>query len=370
VEWFSSLAELSQIVVVLGLAALGLLGAQVWMTSRLWRQQREMLDLLGRDDGKALPVLDGDVAAGGRFSPRSAPQFDLPALDGGRLSLKSLLKTGKPVLLLFVDPKCGPCRNLVSDIEEWQRRFSSEFDVVLISRGTVDDNRQKFGDLTVTLQEDTEIYDLYGVEGTPTGVLVSPSGMIWDSYAGGRDQVRDLIVRITRGQTGPTSRKKSPADEQDPRDLLRIPTGPAVGTAGARLPLPDLDGGYIGLEDLRGERALLLFLSPDCAYCQDMLADLREWEEDAGDQGGRLLIISDGSTEANRALGLRSRIVIDDAFTVGHDYGVTGTPAAIVLDEEGRVASALAVGADAVLDLLDAELEGPAATLARVTLSN
>jgi hypothetical protein len=77
-----------------------------------------------------------------------------------------------------------------------------------------------------------------------------------------------------------------------------------------------------------------------------------------------LLIISDGSRDANRALGLRSRIVIDAAFTTGHDYGVTGTPAAIALDEEGRVASALAVGADAVLDLLDAEIEAPAELIA------
>jgi thiol-disulfide isomerase/thioredoxin len=350
--------------VLLGLAGLGLLGTQVWMSSRLMRQQRELLELLVSNDDVALPVLDGEVASGGSFSPRSAPPFDLPALTGGRLSLKTLLKAGKPVLLLFVDPKCGPCRKLVPDIEEWHRRFSSEFEVVLISRGAVEVNRQKFGDLTVALQDDTEVYDLYGVAGTPTGVLVSPSGMIWDSYAEGRDQVRDLVVRITRGETGPTSRKKAQVDERDPRALLRIPTGPAVGTGGTRLPLPDLDGGFIGLDDLRGDRAVLLFFSPDCEYSQGMLADLREWEEDAGERGRRLLIISDGSKDANRAFGLRSRIVIDDAFTTGHDYGVTGTPVAIALDEEGRVASALAVGADAVLDLLDAEIEAPAELIA------
>jgi hypothetical protein len=53
-------------------------------------------------------------------------------------------------------------------------------------------------------------------------------------------------------------------------------------------------------------------------------------------------------------------VVLDDAFSAGNDFGVTGTPAAVRLDARGRVASKLAVGADAVLDLLYEDIEAPA----------
>jgi hypothetical protein len=54
--------------------------------------------------------------------------------------------------------------------------------------------------------------------------------------------------------------------------------------------------------------------------------------------------------------------VLDDSFAAGNDFGVSGTPAAVRLDARGRVASPLAVGAVAVLDLLYDQIEAPADT--------
>jgi hypothetical protein len=88
-----------------------------------------------------------------------------------------------------------------------------------------------------------------------------------------------------------------------------------------------------------------------------MLPELKEWEAESGSADVNVLIVSSGTVEENRELGLRSRIVIDNAFTTGGDYGVTGTPSAILLDAEGRVASPLVAGAEAVLDLLYEEAE-------------
>ena len=50
-----------------------------------------------------------------------APAFELPAIDGRRLSLVDLAASGNPVLLLFTSPTCGPCSVLMPSVAEWQR---------------------------------------------------------------------------------------------------------------------------------------------------------------------------------------------------------------------------------------------------------
>ena len=54
----------------------------------------------------------------------------------------------------------------------------------------------------------------------------------------------------------------------------------------------------------------------------------------------------------NQALGLRSPVVLDHSvMSVGSQFGATGTPMAVLIDEEGKIASTLATGAPAVLAL-------------------
>lgn len=91
-----------------------------------------------------------------------------------------------------------------------------------------------------------------------------------------------------------------------------------------------------------------------------MLPELREWEEEAQFSQTNLLIVTSGTVDKNRALGRHSRVVLDNAFTIGQDHRVTGTSSAILLDAEGRVASPLVAGADAVLDLLYEQIEDDA----------
>ncbi len=359
VDWFSGLDELARIVVVFGTAIVALLVAQVWFSWQIWIQNRLSLQAMALDND-ALSVIDAPpTATQAPFRARSAPPFDLATTDGGRLTLRKLLSRRRPVLLLFVDPACGPCRQLIPDIHEWHRRFADEMEVVLISRGESDVNLEKFGALTVALQEDREIYDLYDIEGTPTGVLVSKDGLIRQPYAAGRAEIRELVMRAMEGTSKQGKRAGAVPDDNDPDDpdLFRLAQAPARGTAGTRIPLPDIDGTYVGLDDLRGARTVLLFFNPSCVFCQRMLPDLRQWESDAGAAASRLLVVSTGSPEDNRALGLRSRIVLDDGFTIGREYGATGTPSAIVLDVDGKVASDIASGPDDVIDLLYEEIE-------------
>ena len=50
-------------------------------------------------------------------------------------------------------------------------------------------------------------------------------------------------------------------------------------------------------------------------------------------------------------MGLNSPVVLDQQFSVGQAFGVGGTPSAVLVDVEGRIASEVAVGAPAVLEL-------------------
>src|SRR5713226_80602 len=72
-----------------------------------------------------------------------APRFALSTLTGETLTLEALRALGKPIVLLFSDPGCGPCLALLPEIGRWQREQAAHMAVALISRGTVEANRPK-----------------------------------------------------------------------------------------------------------------------------------------------------------------------------------------------------------------------------------
>jgi hypothetical protein len=78
-----------------------------------------------------------------------------------------------------------------------------------------------------------------------------------------------------------------------------------------------------------------------------MLEDLREWEQGVPD----LVLVSTGTEEENRAMGLRAPIVLDPGFTIAPAYGVAGTPSAVQLDANGSATAPPAIGGPAVLAL-------------------
>jgi hypothetical protein len=73
-------------------------------------------------------------------------------------------------------------------------------------------------------------------------------------------------------------------------------------------------------------------------------------------------VVSSETVGANRAQGLQSTIVLDEGFQTGAAFGASGTPSAVLVDDEGRIASELAIGAPAVLALGRAQQGSPAAS--------
>jgi thiol-disulfide isomerase/thioredoxin len=115
--------------------------------------------------------------------------------------------------------------------------------------------------------------------------------------------------------------------------------------------LPDLEGNTVELADFGDQQTLVLFWNPGCGFCQQMLPDIREWEKQMPEDAPGLLLVSAGTKEANEAMGLDSPVVVDPHFAVGRAFGASGTPSAVLVDNEGKVASELAVGAPAVWEL-------------------
>jgi thiol-disulfide isomerase/thioredoxin len=63
--------------------------------------------------------------------------------------------------------------------------------------------------------------------------------------------------------------------------------------------LPNLEGNTVELKDFRGEETLVLFWNPECGFCQQMLLDIKEWEENGPEGAPRLLFVSTGMEESN-----------------------------------------------------------------------
>ena len=100
---------------------------------------------------------------------------------------------------------------------------------------------------------------------------------------------------------------------------------------------------------------MVLFWNTGCGFCQQMLPDLKEWEAGAPEDASRLVVVSAGSEEANKEMGFTSPVLLDQNFAVGRAFGASGTPSAVLVDAEGKVASDVAVGAPAFLELAGAD---------------
>lgn len=275
-----------------------------------------------------------------------APAFSLTALDGGAVSLAHIGTRATSAVLVFVEPGCAPCGELLPDIAAAQSRSvwldapvdaesagtTSRTAVIVISQGSARENRAKMSPLgirNVLLQRARETADAYRVVGTPSAVRVT-NGLVATELAAGPDAVRTLLHETQSREHG-----VHPA---------------TVGDTVPEMTMADLDGRSVDLRAAARDRTLLLFWSPSCGYCQQMLDTLKAWERRADAREVTLLVVSQGSAESNRDQGLRSRLLLDDNFLVGQAFGVSGTPSAVLLDN-GRVASQVAAGATAVFAL-------------------
>jgi uncharacterized membrane protein YphA (DoxX/SURF4 family)/peroxiredoxin len=187
---FSTLAQLNLI------QSLGLLVAAVVVVAVLIYLQRRQKRL-----AKETPAAPAGLPLGS-----AAPSFELTAYAGGTISLTQLLAYGKPLLLIFTNPTCGPCVVLFAEVKDWQKSHSEQLTIALISFGTIKENfvnvaRNRLGQ--VLLQQKREVAEEYGAHVTPTAVVVDTEGRIASPLAAGADQIRALLTTVLENSHGP-----------------------------------------------------------------------------------------------------------------------------------------------------------------------
>jgi peroxiredoxin len=147
------------------------------------------------------------------------------------------------------------------------------------------------------------------------------------------------------------------------RALLRLDeiesrhgAGLAVGEPAPEVTLPDLDGEPLTLSELRapGLPVLIVFSHPACGPCAALLPEVGRWQREH-DHELVVALVSGGDVEDDRARAAEhglTWILRDDDDAVARAYGATGTPMAVVVDPDGRIASEFAVGAEAIRGLV------------------
>jgi peroxiredoxin len=132
--------------------------------------------------------------------------------------------------------------------------------------------------------------------------------------------------------------------------------GLPVGSPAPGFSLATLAGERLTLAGLLayGKPVLLLFVSPNCSPCKTLLPAVRAWERDYDDQL-TVAVLSKGTPEENQKrvakYGAR-HLALQGEDDVASVYQANWTPAAVLISREGRIASRMTYGDDAVRALV------------------
>jgi peroxiredoxin len=371
VVWAGAAAETSVIDVMAGLSGtqavmsavvamvLATIAGQTWLIFHLFKQHGRLLVRMDELEkyiaaAPATAQRPHDPALQGLPLGAPAPGFELPTLAGESLALDNLHE-GKPAVLIFSDSNCGPCTALLPEIGRWQREYEDKVRIVLISRGSEKANRAKakhHGIRSVLVQKDQEVAELFRASGTPAAVLVRADGAIGSRIANGSEAITTLVATAVGGPlpvaatSGVNGRGK----------VLPMPVmahgGLPIGEVAPPVSLPDLSGRTVSLSDFKGGKTLVLFWNPGCGFCQRMLPDLKDWEENRSNGAPELILISIGTVEANQKMGLRSPVLLDAQSRLRGQFRGSATPSGVLVDADGKIASELVVGAADVFALV------------------
>ncbi len=357
VSWIATLTVAQSIELVVGLILVALVGIETWLLLQTMTQQGRILTRLELLEEKGVP---GNNPEYGLPEDSEAPAFELPDLDGNMVSLGGLLAQGADtkaaVVLVFTSPICNPCTAMLPEYVQWQQKYADAATMVIISQGTVEENRAKMAEYDISpvlLQRDGEVAEAYKVRGTPSAVVIRYDGSTIGQVGEGQDEIRELLDEVLRE---PEPYVPHPLLEVNkPNTGLAFPEPPKVGQPAPDLTLLDFDQTPIKLSDFRGTPTLLLFWNPGCTFCQGMLKDLLIWERNHSKGSPQLLVITTGGSKKDNAVGFKSPIVLDEtrsSYSAQRWFKVSGTPMAVLLDENGVVISETVVGANAVMELL------------------
>jgi methylamine dehydrogenase accessory protein MauD len=160
-------SSIVQWIAMLSLAFL-LLGALRSLATLSWR-----LDQLEA-------TMPSRVGRSGLKPGRRAPDFTLPSVAGQEVSLRDF--AGRKVLLVFVQSVCGPCQNIVPELNRLAKQ-EPELVVLAVHRSTLQNGRewaaQVRANFPVVVQEnDLSLSKRYEALATPFAFLINERGVV------------------------------------------------------------------------------------------------------------------------------------------------------------------------------------------------
>jgi peroxiredoxin len=327
-----------------GLAVLMLGGALLYLrriitTQEELKKRLDVLELLGRDSAPLHHEHASDPQQG---LPIGAPlpDFEMPSVDGETFSLRKLLARGKPLLFFFVSTTCEPCQALLQEFVQWRNDLAERVTTVFISSGSLTENREKFIGLAgsmILIDKNRRFANSVGGRWTPTALFVDSNGNIASHIAAGDIAIDDLVERIKTAELTKPFTFFANAGHHG--------RGLKIGKDVPDFSLNGIDGRTKSKQDLLGKKTLVTFWSPNCPHCATMLSQLIEWEASRHNGDPDLLIISDGEIEQHRGLDLKAPVMIDKGYKTAAKLGMFGTPSAVLVNEDGVIATETAVGA-------------------------
>ncbi len=340
---------------ILVLVAVLLLGIAIDFLRRIVTKQDEVvrridiLEVVAKDGGQVERETAGSPHDG---LPIGAilPDFEIRDVDGNFSKTSSLTDGQLPALLFFVSPTCSPCKALVPKFEEWASELSGEVKVVLMSSGTLAENVEKFGEemsRALFVGKDRDFADAVNAKWTPSALFVDANGKVASHIAAGDTEMIELVEKIKTSDLGDEFMHFT-VGNHDGHNHSRIDLGSRI----PEFEMDAIDGRTISSGDLIGKPTLVTFWSTTCPHCDRMAPDLKEWDKMRGINDPNLVIFSDGDVEPHVQLGLKAPIVLDKGNKLSEKLGMFGTPSAVLIDENGRFASEIAVGAQHIWSLV------------------
>jgi peroxiredoxin len=314
--------------------------------------------------------------AGGLPLGTAAPDFELPDLAGLRRKLSEF--RGTDVLLIFFNPKCGFCTKMAADLAALPAEGGGGGAVPLVvTIGDEAENRklvERYGiRCLVLLQKEMEVATQFRAQGTPMGYRIDAAGRIASELTVGAEPLLKLATAV------PHSSRHIPCADvsahgvsgllKDDPSLARSKlnrSGLKAGTVAPDFQLPRIDGGELSLNDLRGGRVLLVFSDPNCGPCDELAPRLQEIHLQRPDV--QVLVVSRREAKATRTkaakLGLSFPIVLQKQWEISLQYGMFATPIGYLVDEQGILASDVAVGVEPIMALAEQPVRHGARSLA------
>ncbi len=112
-----------------------------------------------------------------------------------------------------------------------------------------------------------------------------------------------------------------------------------------------------------GLPALLVFTSPGCGPCHDLLPRVARWQRELEDRL-TVAVASAGELDAIRAEELEhglAAMLVDTDLELSEAYLTTGTPSAVLISPDGTIASYVAAGSEEIDALVERALTSSAA---------